>query len=91
MNVISASRRTDIPAFYTPWFINRLNAGYACYSHPYSDRMHRVSLRPEDVHSVVFWSKDYRPLLPHLDEMHSRGYRTCFHYTITGLPRWLEP
>lgn len=91
MNIISASRRTDIPAFYMTWFMNRLRAGSADYPNPFGGQMCTVSLRPEDVHSIVFWSKYYRQLLPHLDELDRRGYRFYCHYTITGAPRTLEP
>ena len=91
MQVISASRRTDIPAFYTPWLLNRLRAGSVTYPNPFSGQLYSVSLRPEDVHSITFWSKHYGPLLPHLPELTSRGYRACFHYTITGASHLLEP
>jgi hypothetical protein len=91
LNVISASRRTDIPAFYVEWFMNRLRAGFVRYPNPFGGQVYTVSLRPEDVHSIVFWSKQYGPLLPHLDELAGRGYRFYCHYTITGAPRALEP
>ena len=91
MNIISASRRTDIPAFYAEWFMNRVRAGSASYPNPYSGEIHAVSLQADDVHSLVFWSKHYAPLLPHLAELDERGYRCVFQYTITGAPRQLEP
>lgn len=91
MEIISASRRTDIPAFYMPWFMNRLRAGTVSYPNPFSGERCAVSLRPEDVHSIVFWSKFYGPFLPHLEELRQRGYRFYCHYTITGAPRALEP
>lgn len=91
MNVISASRRTDIPAFYMPWFMNRLRAGTVDYPNPFGGQVCTVSLRPEDVHSIVFWTKYCKKLLPHLDELSQRGYRFYCHYTITGAPRVLEP
>jgi hypothetical protein len=91
LNIISASRRSDIPAFYSQWLMNRLRAGFVCYPNPFSGEVYTISLRPEDVHSIVFWSKHYGPLLPHLDELEGRGYRFYFHYTITGAPRALEP
>ncbi len=91
LNIISASRRTDIPAFYMPWLIKRLQAGFVSYPNPYNGQVYTVSLRPEDVHSIVFWSKHYEQLLPHLDELTERGYRFYFHYTITGASRVLEP
>ncbi len=89
--IISASRRTDIPAFYMPWFMNRLRAGHVRYRNPFGGQPFSVSLKPDDVHSIVFWSKFYGPLLRHLDEVAGRGYRFYFHYTITGAPRLLEP
>ena len=64
LTIISASRRTDIPAFYMPWFMNRLRAGLVAYPNPFGGQVHTVSLRPEHVHSLVFWSKTYRPVLP---------------------------
>jgi hypothetical protein len=91
LNIISASRRSDIPAFYTDWLMNRLRAGFVRYLNPFSGEVYTVSLEPEDVHSIVFWSKHYGPLLPHLDELEQRGYRFYCHYTVTGAPRALEP
>jgi hypothetical protein len=88
--VISVSRRTDIPAFYTPWFLNRLRAGFAEYLHPFTKQCLTVSLRPEDVSCLVFWSKNFAPLLPHLPDI-SRQYHFYCHFTITGLPTALEP
>lgn len=74
-----------------PWLMNRLRAGSVRYPNPFSNQVYEISLRPEDVHSIVFWSKHYGPLLTHLDELEDLGYRFYFHYTITGTPRTLEP
>jgi len=92
MHIISASRRTDIPAFYSPWLMNRLRDGYALVPNPFNPRqVSRVNLRPEQVACLVLVTKDPRPLLPHLDELEGRGYRFLFQVTVTGLPRFLEP
>ncbi|MHB1457048.1 MAG: DUF1848 domain-containing protein [Armatimonadota bacterium] len=91
MNIISASRRTDIPAFYSEWFINRIRAGFALWQNPFSRAIYKVSIQPEDVSAIVFWSKDYHPLFLHLDEIDTLGYNTLFHYTINGAPREFEP
>ena len=91
MNIISASRRTDIPAFYAEWFMNRVREGHVRWMNPFSKAVYEVSLRPEDVSAIVFWSKNYLPLLPHLDELDQLGYRMVFHFTITGLPKPFEP
>ncbi len=90
-NIISASRRTDIPAFYMPWFMHRLRAGTVSYPNPFGGQNHTLSLRPEDVHSIVFWSKFYGPFLCHVDELQAQGYAFYAHYTITGAPPCLEP
>lgn len=91
MNVISASRRTDIPAFYSEWFMNRIRAGRVRWRNARSGREYVISLRPEDVGAIVFRSKNCIPLLPHLDELDARGFGTVFHLTITGLPKVFEP
>ncbi len=90
MEVISASYRTDIPAFYGDWFMERVREGYVRYHNPYGPQVVTVSLRPEDVHAIVFWSKNYAPFLKHLDELDRRGLDCYFHYTITGLPHAME-
>lgn len=82
-NIISASRRTDIPAFYMPWFMNRLREGYVAYPNPFSGQIHTISVAPEDVHSIVFWSKNYAPFLPHMDELSS--YPRCQDHGSTKI------
>ena len=89
--VISVSRRSDIPAFYTEWFINRIRAGSACYRNPFGGRMCEVSLKPDDVLAFVFWSRNYEPLLPCLPELDDRGYNAYFHFTLTDYGKPLEP
>ncbi|OGW26671.1 MAG: hypothetical protein A2X56_04300 [Nitrospirae bacterium GWC2_57_13] len=82
--IISASRRTDIPAFYTDWFLNRLREGFADVLHPYTRKWLQVSLKPEDMGAIVFWSKNYAPLLPKLDSIEKTTRNLFFHFTITG-------
>ncbi len=92
MKVVSVSRRTDIPAFYPEWFMNRVRSGYACSRNPFNPKqISTVSLQADKVAALVFWTKDPRPLLPHLDELERRGLRFLFHITLTGLPCALEP
>jgi len=81
--VISASRRTDIPAFYSDWLLNRLAAGFCDVLHPYTRKRFRVSLKQEDVGAIVFWSKNYSPLLPKLDSIERTTRNLFFHFTIT--------
>jgi hypothetical protein len=82
--VISASRRTDIPAFYGEWLLNRLGEGFCDVLHPYAKKLFRVSLKPEDVGAIVFWSKNYGPLLPKLDSVEAVTKNLFFHFTITA-------
>jgi hypothetical protein len=89
--IISASRRTDIPAFYTPWFMNRIKAGFLLTRNPFNARqIKRVSLLPEEVEVIVFWTRNAEKLIPYLPELDSKGFKYYFQYTITGYPRILE-
>lgn len=88
--IISASRRTDIPAFYTPWLIGRLRAGYCHTLNPFGGQVYRVSLAAPDVIALAFWTRNAAPLLPYLDELDGRGYRYYFNYSLTGYPRAIE-
>ena len=90
--IISASRRTDIPAFYAEWMVRRLREGYCTVPNPFNrNQVSRISLRPEDVDAIVFWTRNPRPLMPYLDELDSRGYRYYFQFTILGYPREIDP
>ncbi|MCG6881089.1 MAG: DUF1848 domain-containing protein [Deltaproteobacteria bacterium] len=90
--IISASRRTDIPAFYAKWFVNRLREGYCTVPNPFNPKqISRISLRPEDVDVIVFWTRYPDPLVPFLNELDDRGYRYYFLYTLMHNPRALDP
>lgn len=91
MHVISASRRTDIPAFHAPWFANRLREGWVQVRSPFGGGIHDVSLRPEHVIAIVFWTKDAAPLVPFLDEVLAAGHCFTFLYTINNYPEFIEP
>lgn len=82
--VISVSRRTDIPAFYSSWFVNRLKTGSVHVQHPYTKKLVRVSLKPEDVSAIVFWSKNYSPLLSKLEAIEKTTKNLFFQFTITA-------
>jgi hypothetical protein len=88
--IISASYKTDIPAFYGEWFLNRLRAGSCKMVNPYGRQIYQVSLRPEDVEGFVFWTRNAGPFLPALAEVRQRGFPFLVQYTITGYPRALE-
>ena len=80
--IISVSRRTDIPAFYADWFANRLDVGYCLVKNPFNpNQVRRVSLTPEDVDGIVFWTKNAMPVLAKINVLDS--YQYYFQYTIT--------
>ncbi|MDR1828854.1 MAG: DUF1848 domain-containing protein [Methylobacteriaceae bacterium] len=90
--IISASRRTDIPAFFMRWFMSRVRAGSVSVVNPFNAAQRReVSLAPADVDAIVFWTRDARNLLPHIDELENRGLRFFVQLTLTGYPKALEP
>lgn len=90
--IISASRRTDIPAFYSAWFLNRVRAGWCAVPNPMNPaQVARVSLAPPEVDAIVFWSKNPAPLLPHLDELDARGFRYYFQFTLNAYAPEIEP
>lgn len=82
--IISVSRRTDIPAFYGDWFLNRVNDGFVGYLNPFSKVKYRVSLKKEDVECFVLWSKNFIPFIDKLKIMNDLGYKFYFNYTING-------
>jgi hypothetical protein len=90
--IVSASRRTDIPAYYADWFMGRIEAGWCLVRNPFdARRTNRVSLEPEDVDFLVLWTRDPRPLAERMHALDGRGIRSYVHMTITGYPAVIEP
>jgi hypothetical protein len=90
--IISASRRTDVPAFYSDWLMKRLEESFCDVPNPFNPaQISRVSLKPEEVDAMVFWTRNASPLLHHLLELDRRGYRYIFLYTVMDNPRALDP
>lgn len=89
--IISASRRTDIPALYPEWFVNRLRAGEVMVPNPYNrKKVKRIVLSPEKVDCVAFWTKNPEPMLPFLKEIDDMGYQYYFQMTITDYEEEME-
>jgi hypothetical protein len=86
--IISASRRTDIPAFYARWFINRVREGCCSVPNPFNpQQISKVSLAPSDVDVIVFWTRNPRPLFAVLKELNERGFRYYSdHWRIVLVP-----
>jgi DNA repair photolyase len=78
--IISASRATDIPAFYAQWFIDRLRAGYVIWYNPFNRKPVHVSFQNTKV--AVFWTKNPKPFIPFLKELDDRGIRYYFQFTL---------
>jgi hypothetical protein len=91
--VLSASRRTDIPAFYMPWFMDGIRKGWFEVTNPYNRQTQRVPADREHVHSIVFWSKDYSALLKHEygEKLAQQGYGLFFNFTLNTPHPVLEP
>ena len=95
--IVSASRATDIPAFYADWFFNRLDKGYASWRNPFNGKDSYVSFA--NTRFVVFWSKNPKPLIPYLPILQEKGIGFYIQFTLNdydaeqlepGVPRLAE-
>jgi hypothetical protein len=90
--ILSVSRRTDIPAFYGGWLINRLRQGYAYVRNPLNyAQVSRVALSAGNVDCIVFWTKDAGNFMRYLDEIDGIGYAYYFQFTVTPYGDDIEP
>ncbi|MFZ0724319.1 MAG: DUF1848 family protein [Desulfobacterales bacterium] len=91
--VLSASRRTDIPAFYLPWFMEQLDRGFFSVANPFTQRVAIVPAGAQAVHTIVFWSKDFGRFLDRKigEELRRRGYGLFFNFTVNSALPLLEP
>lgn len=92
--IISASRSTDIPAFYSEWFFNRLKKGYSAWTNPYNSSKIHISYKRTKF--IVFWSKNPKPLLGHIDTLDELGIGCYIQYTLNdygeeGLEKGVPP
>lgn len=83
--IISASRSTDIPAFYAKWFVERLRRGYVVWYNPFNRQKIYVSFK--NTKAVVFWTKNAAPMLPYLKELDARDIRYYFQFTVNDYGR----
>jgi hypothetical protein len=88
--IISASYRSDIPAFHGGWFLAALAAGEVAVANPYSQRPYRVDLRPEAVDGYVFWTRNARPFARALAAVSAQARPFVVQYTILGYPRAID-
>jgi hypothetical protein len=91
--VLSASRRTDIPAFYLPWFMSGIRNGAFKVINPYTRMAYQVPASPDRVHTIVFWSKNFAHFLDERcgEQLVEMGYHLFFNFTINSPHDHLEP
>lgn len=88
--IISASRSTDIPAFHTKWFLERLREGYCVWKNPFNQKKQYISF--EKTRAVVFWTKNPAPLLEHIHKLEPYGFTFYIQYTLNDYSsECLEP
>lgn len=87
--ILSVSRRTDIPAFYSKWFINRIHEGFVDVRNPMNiHQISRVNIKPDVVDCIVFWTKYAKPLMNKLEGL--KDYKYYFQYTINPYDAFIE-
>ena len=87
--IVSASRRTDIPALFSEWFYDKLKKGFVLMKNPYNPlQVGRVTLTPDKVDGFVFWTKNAAPMLKRINELDDFKY--YFQFTITPYGRDVE-
>ena len=91
--VISASRRTDIPAFYMDWFMEQIKKEVFEVTNPYNRRKFIVPATPEQIHTIVFWSKNFAPFSKGgvRETLLRKGYNLFFNFTINSNIPLIEP
>ena len=88
--IIQTGMRTDIPAFYSEWFVNRIKEGFVLVRNPYNpSQVSRYSLSPDVVDLIGFCTKNPAPMLPHMDIL--KGYGQYWFVTITPYGKDIEP
>lgn len=91
--ILSVSRRTDIPAFYMAWFMDHVARGVFDVVNPFNQQVRQVTVTPERVHTMVFWSKNFGPYLAgrYGEQLQAMGYHLVFNFTINSRSPTLEP
>jgi len=89
--ILSASRRTDIPCYYSEWFMNRLKAGFVLTRNPMNhSQVSKINLSPEVIDCIVFWTKDAKNIFPYLEIINEMGYPYYFQFTVTPYDNAIE-
>lgn len=81
--ILSVSRRTDIPNYYSEWFYNRIKEGFLYVRNPMNvHQISEIKITPDVVDCIVFWTKNPLPMMERLDEL--KAYHYYFQFTLTG-------
>lgn len=88
--IVSASYRTDIPAFFADWFRARLADGACLVANPYGGRPSHIALRGDGVDGYVFWTRNAAPFDEALDDVAALGLPFVIQFTVTGYPRAID-
>lgn len=89
--ILSIDFRTDIPAFYGEWLMNRFEEGFVYFRNPaYPSTIHKIILDKQHIEGIMWCSKDYLPILHDLKSITDK-FPSIFHYTITGYGKDIEP
>lgn len=87
--ILSVSRRTDIPNYYSEWFFNRVKEGFLYVRNPMNTHhLSKINISPEIVDCIVFWTKNPEPMLDRLEEL--MEYKYYFQFTLTGYGKDIE-
>jgi len=87
--ILSVSRRTDIPTYYSEWFFNRIKEGFVYVRNPMNPhQISKIDISPKVVDCIVFWTKNPEPMLERLDEL--AAYQYYFQFTLTGYGKDVE-
>ena len=88
--ILSVSRRTDIPHYYSKWFLNRLEEGFLLVPNPMNPKqISQIGLTPEEIECIVFWTKNPEPMFSNLEKLSRFAY--YFQFTLTGYNVDVEP
>ena len=88
--LLTVSRRTDIPNYYSDWFYNRIKEGFVYLRNPMNlHQVSKIDLSPKVVDCIIFWTKNPEPMLERLEELSS--YKYYFQFTLTGYGKDIEP
>jgi hypothetical protein len=90
---LSVSRRTDIPAFYMPWFMDGVARGEIAVQNPFNRQVRQVPVSPSRIHTIVFWSKNFGPFLDggYGERLRGMGFGLYFNFSVNSHAPELEP